>query len=178
MKQCFWLFVMALFITPKLCLAQAYDGTFDSKIFVGYLSVNAYSGFELQQDEGLGDLISYGARLQVLLNVRGASPLFTDEFANTYPTVDLAIFLRAHFLYVANLPETIDPYLGFELGLKSLGPYIGFKYNFSEVVGIYAQYFHSLSGSLSQTLHSSGFGSSQNSYNPSPALSIGLTISY
>lgn len=171
-------FIMVILLAPRLCLAQAYDGTFDSKIFVGYLSTNGYSGFEIQQDDGLGDLISYGARLQVLLNVRGASPLFTDEFANTYPSVDLAIFLRAHFLYVANLPETIDPYLGFELSLKSLGPHIGFKYNFSEVVGLYAQYFHSIAGSLSQSLHGSGFGSSQNAFNSSPALSIGLTISY
>ena len=63
--------LLILFVTSALLSeniqAQAYDGDEDSHIHFGYIRIKDASGIELQSDSGIGDVFSYGFRINYLL---------------------------------------------------------------------------------------------------------------
>lgn len=129
--------------------AQAYDGGEDGKIFLGYANVGGKSGIEAQIDRGISDLISYGGKFSFLIKPHDPKETSnTEEDMEPFDTMDFAIFLRFHFSEALNLNERIDPFLSLEGGLKSAGVNAGIKYNFTETIGVFAMYNHSLSSSF------------------------------
>lgn len=139
--------VYLIFISPQLH-AQAYDGSDDRKIFIGAVQVGHDMGVEFQTDDGIGELISYGGKIIYLIN---KIPDGTDEFDRAsfvFSNLDVSLYLRFHFSSVLELNEKIDPYLGLDVSLKTLGAHAGFKYNFSETVGVYAQVGRGFTGSF------------------------------
>ena len=139
-----------LFVGTNFCAnAQAYDGKDDIKIFAGYANVGSKSGVEIQFDRGLSDLMSYGVNLTFLIKPDDRAT--TDDFDTTFKkfdSFDMGAFLRFHFSEPLNLSERVDPYLGADFSLRSIGAHAGIKYNFSEVIGVYAIYKHSFSSSI------------------------------
>ena len=129
--------------------AQSYDGEGDSKIFLGYANVGGKSGVQVQFDYGLSDLVSYGMDVTILIKPddRESTDSFDDSF-KAFDSFDLGGFLRFHFSEPLNLSEKIDPYLGLDVSLRSIGGHAGIKYNFSEIIGVYVMYKHSFSSSI------------------------------
>ncbi|MBK6346812.1 MAG: hypothetical protein IPN08_02425 [Bacteroidales bacterium] len=165
-------------IVSSKAYAQAFDGSDDRKIFLGPTMVGDKSGIELQVDDGLSDLVSTGGKL-IFLFIKDAENL--DEFdrtASAFSKFDLALFLRFHFSEALKLSEKTDPYLGLDLSLKAIGAHIGFKYNFSETLGIYAQAGHAFSGSFwSATPDNSDSDFIVNRFAKRTNISLGLTFS-
>ena len=129
--------------------AQSYDGKDDTKIFLGYTNIGSKSGIDFQVDRGLSDLISCGARMTVLINPDNRKTNNSvDEGFKAFDAIDASAFLRFHFSEPLRLSEKIDPFISLDAGLRSIGANIGVKYNFSEVIGIYAFYGYSFSNSF------------------------------
>ncbi len=157
--------------------AQAYDGSTDKKIFLGATMVGDKFGIELQNDDGINDLLSYGGRLIFLFSKDAENLDDFDRWASAFSKFDIAAFLRFHFSESLKLSERADPYLGLDISLKALGAHAGFKYNFSETLGIYVQAGHSFSGSFwpaSPDNSYEGFG--YNRFAKKTSISVGLTI--
>ncbi|MFH1121795.1 MAG: DUF6646 family protein [Bacteroidota bacterium] len=177
-KRLVFLSLLCCVIGSSKILAQAYDGSDDRKIFLGPTMIGDQFGIEIQGDEGLSDLVSTGGKL-IFLFIKDAENL--DEFdrtASAFSKFDLALFLRFHFSEALKLSEKTDPYLGLDLSLKALGGHIGFKYNFSETLGIYAQAGHSFSGSFwSATSENSDSDLMTNRFAKRTNISLGLTFS-
>ena len=129
--------------------SQAYDGYHDFKIFLGYSNVGGKYGVDFQLDKGLSDLVSYGANFTFLIKPDERET--TDNVDNTFKkfdSFDIGAFFRFHFSESLNLSEKVDPYLGVDVSLRSIGAHAGIKYNFSETIGVYAMFKHSFSSSL------------------------------
>jgi len=148
MKRFIVLIVLCLAIGPVNLFAQAYDGSTDRKMFVGSTMVGDKFGLEIQSDDGLNDLLSYGAKLIFLFSKNEEEYDEFDRISSAFSKFDLVAFFRFHFSETLNLSEKTDPYLGADLSLKALGGHVGFKYNFSETIGMYAQAGHNFSGSF------------------------------
>jgi hypothetical protein len=136
-----------IFISPKLH-SQSYDGADDRKIFLGATVVGDNFGIEFQTDQGAGDWVSYGGKIIYLLH---EFPDGSDEFDRAsliFSNLDVAGFMRFHFSAPLNLSEKTDPYLGMDVSLKSIGAHAGFKYNFSETLGVYSQVGYGFFGSF------------------------------
>lgn len=161
---------------------QAYDGQGDFKIFGGYTNVGGKSGVDIQIDFGLGDLVSLGLKLTTLIKPDDREVL--DSFDITFQkaeAIDYGSFVRFHFSEPLNLSEKLDPYLGFDITFKSLGPHIGFKYNFSEYVGTYVHYSQSISTSLTgdHVVNGDTYGhytDNINYFGNKAGISFGLTV--
>jgi hypothetical protein len=124
--------------------AQAYDGDAETRIFLGYTNIEGKSGGEFQLDNGLNDYVSYGIKLIFISGTKKDN----DEFS-ALDGFDASFFLRFHFLEVLKSNEKIDPYLGVDASLKSIGLHGGIKYNFGDIIGVYAQVGKGFSNSLS-----------------------------
>lgn len=170
--------ILLFSIFSSVVFAQAYDGRTDTKIFLGYSLVGKTSGVEIQFDQGITDYVSYGLKGIVLINPRKHNE-GDGEFertANAFNSFDMGVFLRFHFTDVLKMKETMDPYLGLDVSLKSLGVHTGFKYNFSETLGLYIQYAHSFSGSISGISKEDSTDSSFNFFGKTGVIGGGLTI--
>lgn len=140
---------LVLLMSAQYASAQAYDGLGDTKIFAGYTNVGGVSGVDIQYDFGLSDLISLGGNMIILSKPDDREIVDNfDRSLKAFDAVNLGIYMRFHFSEPLNLSEKLDPYAGFDFSMKSLGPHIGCKYNFSEVIGGYVQYSHSISSSV------------------------------
>ncbi len=176
-KRLVFLCLLCCVIGSSKIFAQAFDGSDDSKIFLGPTMIGNQFGVEIGGDEGLSSLISTGGKL-ILLFIKEDENL--DEFdrtASAFSKFDLDLFLRFHFSEALKLSEKTDPYFGLDLSLKALGGHIGFKYNFSETLGIYVQAGHSFSGSFwSATSENNDSDISTNRFAKKTNISLGLTF--
>lgn len=162
--------------------AQAYDGSEDIKAFLGYANVGGKSGVEFQLDRGLSDLVSYGVNFTFLIKPDDRET--TDNFDNSFKkfdSFDIGAFLRFHFSESLNLSEKVDPYLGADVSLRSIGAHAGIKYNFSETIGVYAMFKQSFSSSLTGDHKISGetydaFEDNINFFAKKSTISAGVTI--
>ncbi len=177
MKRLVILIFLCLVIGSVKLFAQAYDGSTDRKMFVGTTMVGDKFGIEIQSDDGINDLLSYGAKL-IFLFIKNNEEL--DEFdrmSSAFTKFDLVAFFRVHFSETLNLSEKTDPYLGADISLKALGGHVGFKYNFSETIGVYVQAGHNFSGSFwaATPEHQDG-DFLMNRFAEKTNISLGLTI--
>ncbi len=139
---------IALFGIQFLSYSQAYSGS-GGKIFFGYANVGNKSGLEFQIDHAGSDLISYGGKFSMLIKPYDPTETSnTEDEMQTFDVLDFGLFLRLHFSKAFNLNERIDPFISLEGGIKSAGANVGVQYNFSDTIGAYVMYNHSLSTSL------------------------------
>lgn len=162
---------------------MAYDGNGDYKIFVGYINVGSKSGVDVQFDTALTELISIGSKFNYLIKPNGNSKKEEDSFNQTFDNVnnflqnyDVGLFVRFHFGPTFKIAETMDPYLGLDASVKSLGTQLGFKYKLTDVIGIYAQYNYSFSSSFTGSSRSETDDFFINYYGKSNAISVGMTF--
>lgn len=122
-------------IIPLSSRAQAYDGDADSKLFVGYLNFSGKSGAEIGYERGISDFLSCGIMLRYVEGEKDS-----DGDCNFLYGVNGAAVLNCHFQDCLKLPHTADIVAGPRVSLRSdVGIAVGIRYNFGEVVGVYAQ---------------------------------------
>lgn len=162
--------------------AQAYDGLGDRKIFAGYSNVGGKSGFGLQIDFGVGGLVSFGNSFTYLIkpDERQTSESFDENF-KFFDGIDIGGYVRFHFNQPLQLNDNLDPYVGFDATIKSLGPHIGCKYNFTDTIGAYVQYSQSISSSYKGDHYTQGdeydiFDDNINFFGKKSVISLGLTF--
>lgn len=177
-----YLSLIAIFGCYDVSNAQmAYDGNGDYKIFVGYINVDGKSGIDFQFDSALTELVSVGVRLNYLIkpgndnsNEENYGKVFT-KVDNILQNYNAGIFVRFHFGPTFKIAETMDPFLGLDASVKSLGAHAGFKYKLSDVIGLNAMYNYSFSSSFAgdTDLENESF---INYYGKSNAVSVGVTF--
>ncbi|MBC7641333.1 MAG: hypothetical protein H7174_03190 [Flavobacterium sp.] len=125
-------------------LAQAYDGDDDSQLILGYVRIKDVSGIELQSDKGVGDVVSFGARITYLFV---ENPQITDSQGNTYTfdikgidKFNLGAFVRLHFSETFKLSEKFDPFLGLDISLKGFAAHGGAKYSLNDNFCVFGQF--------------------------------------
>jgi len=178
MKKLFTL-TIALLGVSSISHAQGYNGYFDYKVLLGYTNVGGNSGIEYQNEFRRSDLFSWGTQFTLLLNANDKTD--ADSFEKTFKFLDSCDgggFVRFHFTEALNLRENVDPYLGADFTVRSLGAHLGLKYSFSDVIGVYAMYKQSFSSSF---MGDTKLSEDADEYTPSyfgkkAALSVGITF--
>lgn len=159
--------------------AQAYDGYGDLKVFLGYTNIAGNSGIEYQNNLGVNDLFSWGSQATYLFSTKEKGAGDFEKRFKFLDSFDVGFFLRFHFLETLKLPKNVDVFLGGDFSVHSLGVHSGFKYNFTDKIGIYGMYKQGLSSVFGQNMSLS----EDENGNPIPdffakkgALSVGITI--
>lgn len=132
-KQLLLIFLLALTSTLNL-QAQAFDGDADRKYLVGYHNIGGTSGAELLYDRGVSDDISLGMRTVFVNRV-----VKYDGERDNEAGMDLGVFANYHFMDLLKLPDNLDLIAGAGISLLVFDVHAGIRYNFSEVVGVYAE---------------------------------------
>src|SRR5690554_946443 len=171
---------IALLVAQFSSYAQAYDGYHDNKMFLGYTNVGGYSGIEYQTDFGINDLYSWGFQGTYLFNIKVNNEEYSHQKTFKFlDSFDAGIFIRFHFLEAFDLPKHTDFYIGGDLTIHSIGAHTGFKYNFNDIIGLYAMYKQGFTTllkeniSLSQTENGDPIPSF---FTKKAAFSVGITI--
>ncbi len=160
--------LLFILVAKFTVFSQAFDGKFENKILLGYVNSKGSSGLDLQYDSGVSSFISMGLGLSFV----NFSPNENSEFP-AFGMVDFYLFGRGHFGDLLKMNSKTCPYLGLQLGTNSVGAHIGFKYSFSELFGVYAQYTQSfMKGFFPMILNNN-----DNYFYGKPFLSAGITIS-
>lgn len=120
----------------SLVPAQAWSGTGDQKVQVGFNGWGYGTGITGTYDYGVSDLLSVGAGVN----------FFFSHSNDKYADDNFGVFgrLNAHLQKPLNLPSEWDIYPGLDLGVLGkngfyLGAHIGVKYFFNDKVGIYLE---------------------------------------
>jgi hypothetical protein len=129
-----------LILNVQKASAQAYDGRGDKKIFLGYANTKGYSAAQVKYEGGNSNLISMGATLTIFFIKDDSTYIGTDDgFAKILDRSEFDIFMNFHLNRSLHLDDKSDVYLGPFLSLQSSGIQAGYKYNFSERFGVYAE---------------------------------------
>jgi hypothetical protein len=168
------LLIIQLFSGQILLKAQAYDGSIDRKLFLGYANVGGLSGAEFKYEAGYNDYFSGGINFAYLFN--NADTIYADESEKAtefWYRCNAALFFNFHFLPNLSPSGKLDPYAGIYLSFKSIGIQAGLKYNFSERFGCYGQINQSVSNSVRSI--NTNPGDYSNYFGKKTYLSVGLT---
>jgi hypothetical protein len=170
------LILMFSLILSENSNAQAYDGDIDTQILFGYCRIKDASGIELQTDYGLGDVVSYGLRVNYLFI---ENPDVLDQYGNQikfkgFDKVNFGLFLRLHFSETFKLSEKIDPYLGGEVSLKGMQAHAGVKYALNENFCVYGQFTNNF-GAFTSLDESQG-DYKVNFYDKQGIFSVGISV--
>jgi hypothetical protein len=174
LKKLCLLLIIQLFTGNILIKAQAYDGSIDRKLFLGYANVGGRSGAEFKYEAGYNDYFSGGINFAYLFN--NTDTIYVDEtekFTEFWYRCNAALIFNFHFLPDLSPSGNLDPYAGISLSFKSIGIQAGLKYNFSERFGCYGQILQSVSNSVIGI--STDPGDYTNNFGKKTYLSIGLT---
>lgn len=147
--------------------AQAFDGDADRKIFIGFHQLHKSSGAEGGYERGLSDKISVGMKLAILQR-----SYQTEAEKEKETGVNFSLFANYHFMDMLKLPDNFDIYAGAGLSFTSVDIHAGAKYNFSEVMGVYAEVHHNLFRTFNNTFEGKLV------FPLKPGFSIGLTFNY
>lgn len=158
--------LLLLSLLPLKVSAQAFDGDDDEKVLAGYINAGGCSGFTLGYDRGLNDYLSLGCFLSIV--EKGGK----HDDSGGLERCDLYFAGNYHFQELLKLPSPLDIYTGVSLGLRAAGVQGGVRYNFGEVVGIYAE----ARQNLLNTIKSSGDGA--NYYYKDFCFSAGFTFTF
>lgn len=160
------LMVLMLFMGTSTARAQAFDGPDDYKIKLGGIAYGKNLGIELSYTNGLSDFISYGVYGRLVQNAKKKGE---DSEALEDAMLDLGVELGYHFTEVVHWNSRFDAEAGVNLGIFGVGPYVGCRYNFGEVIGVYAQTGYNVF-SILKTEH-------ENLFNKKLHFNVGLSIS-
>lgn len=119
--------------------AQAYSGKGDQKLQIGANFQDLASGINLSYDYGLAENISVGISSSYALNI--------NEFVNAdfIDRFDLKARVNANLGNVINISDKFDVYPGLSLSTKNFGGHLGFRYFFTDGLGVYSEFNTTLS---------------------------------
>jgi len=126
---------LSLLLSFGFINAQAFKGKGDIKAQVGANIQDGGTGIQLSTDFGIGENMSYGFTASYLLSVEeilGVKPEFGDR-------IDVKARFNANLGNVIGLDKKMDVYPGLDLGLRNFGAHLGFRYFFSEGLGLYTE---------------------------------------
>jgi hypothetical protein len=171
----FVLFIVLMY--SQKANAQAYDGKGDTKIFLGYANTKGYSGIQFKLEAGLSNLISAGGTwTYYFINGDSITDNGTDDaFSEIMDKSEIEIFMNFHLNKPLHLGDKSDVYVGAYTSLKSTGIQAGYKYNFSERFGLYAELSQGLFNVFDLNSETST-GSS--AYEKRTLISAGLTFNF
>lgn len=158
--------LLLLLLLPLNASAQAFDGEDDNKVSVGYINAVGCSGVTLGYDRGMNDYLSLGCYLSMV--EKGGK----HDDSGGLERCDLYFAGNYHFQELLKLPSPLDIYSGVSVGLRAVGVQGGVRYNFGEVVGIYAEARQNLLNTLK------GSGDSANYYYKDFCFSVGFTFTF
>lgn len=179
MKKIQYLYAVLVLLCSTNIYSQAYDGEGDYKLLLGYTHVGSLNGAELKFDRAWSDLVSSGGKFTFLFNVPSTSNDEFEKTQNAFASFDVGLFLNFHFSETFKLEENIDPYIGLDGSIKTLGAHAGLKYHFTETIGLYVEYQYSFSGSLMTNLAKSPDADSDkmlNYFGKQNSISAGISI--
>lgn len=153
--------IFALSILSLKTYAQtAYDGI-DEHFAIGYRNVGKTPGIEIEFENATNEYISLGGFFTYLINPGTKLKKETNEydgfqnfdeyekFNSFFNSIDAGFFARLHIgTFFNSLNQRIDPFAGIDVSLKSIGANVGVKYQITDVIGVYAKYTGSFSGSV------------------------------
>ncbi len=135
--------LLAVFFISSALFAQSFDGKGDKKLNLGYEFYGYGNGISATFDYGISDLFSVG--------LGGAYYLNNDNN-------DYFIFARTgvHLGELFDFNERFDIYPGVDIGYLQrndigFGGYLGFRYFFTENIGIFAEFGNTGKAGLSFT---------------------------
>jgi len=136
------LLLSVLFITSAV-FAQSYDGKGDKKVNLGYEFYGYGNGISATFDYGISDLFSVGL---------GGAYYFSNDDNDYFFFARTAIHLGELF----DLNEKFDIYPGVDIGYLQrndigFGGYLGFRFFFTENLGIFAEFGNTGKAGLSFT---------------------------
>lgn len=166
--KCAFFLLFALMAVTKVS-AQAFDGDSDYKILVGYTDVGGRSGLEGGVDMGINDYLSYGAKITYITSGKKTS----SDRPTSIDRTDLAAMLNLHFSELFSMNQRSDLYIGCSAGWRAVGLNAGFRYNFSEICGVYIQMQQNLWNSIASIAHDNG---DPCLYRKKTSLSVGFTF--
>ncbi len=131
-----------------LVKAQAYDGSIDTKVFLGYTNTGGKPGAEFRYENGINDFFSIGTDYICLLYKSGSKSYLEEKIELFIQRSDFGLYVNYHIFQNKITSSRVDPYVGAFVSFKSLGLQAGVKYNFSERLGLYGQFNQSFGNSF------------------------------
>jgi len=130
MKKLLFTALLSLF-SMGIMQAQAYSGSGDQKVSLGFVPWGYGTGLTAIYDHGISDLISVG----------GGGEFY---FGGKEKDGDFYIFGRAnvHLGELLSMPSNMDLYPGIDVGFNDglgLGAHLGFRYLFNDKIGAYIE---------------------------------------
>lgn len=126
--------ILALFFVLIGTMTQAqeaFSGNGDLKVQAGYVLYGNGNGLGGSIDYGLLDFLSVGGGLDLYFSDDNDGDFYVHGRTNI------------HLGKMINIPENMDLYPGFDLGLLGnefdFGGYLGFRYFFTEKLGAFAE---------------------------------------
>ncbi len=163
-----------LLVNLQKVSAQAFDGKGDTKLFLGYANAKGYSAGQLKFEKGFSSLLSVGAAWTYFFIKEDSNTIGTDDpISGIFDKSEIGIFMNFHLNKPLRLDDKSDLYIGPYTSLKSTGVQGGYKYNFSERFGVYAEVSQ---GFFNVFDFSSETSSGSSSYKTRTLISAGLTI--
>ncbi|MCK0195215.1 DUF6646 family protein [Ornithobacterium rhinotracheale] len=124
----FFFFLLGL---SKLSAQEAYSGNGDLKTQVGYTLFGYGNGLTGTMDYGVTNMLSVGAGVELYFGSSNSNNFYLSGRANL------------HLGKAINMPANMDLYPGVDLGLKGnglgLGGHLGYRYYFSDQLGVFAE---------------------------------------
>lgn len=163
-----------LLLNIKIAHAQAYDGRGDNKIFLGYANTKGYSAAQLKYEGGNSNLISMGAAWTYFFIKQDSANIGTDDsFSKIFDRSEFDFFMNFHLNKLLHLDDRSDVYIGSFFSLQTTGIQAGYKYNFSERFGVYAEVSQGIYNIFSFITETS---SSATTYDTRTLFSSGMTF--
>ena len=141
MKRIFIVLAFSILVlNVQKASAQAYDGKGDKKILLGYANTRGYSAAQFKYEGGNSNLISMGLAMTYFFIKEDSTYIGTDDgLAKILDRSEIDIFMNFHLNKPLHLDDRSDVYIGPFISLQTTGIQAGYKYNFSERFGAYAE---------------------------------------
>lgn len=129
------LLLLLMLTATQQVSAQAFDGSDDRKLTIGYLQWGSKPAVEVGYQFGLADAVSIGGHIDYMLGNLGDE--YNDKL-NGLEYLDVAIDCDVHAQDWLHMPMQTDVYGGVSASFAVLNCHVGYRYNLGEVVGLYA----------------------------------------
>lgn len=131
--------------------SQAWDDVFDSKYSVGVSFQEKGTGAEIGYDNGISDYLSVGCVFGYVFQTDELPAIYDDwgqnindgNNADSFEKINMAFSLDLHLTPFFKMDgESIDMYVGASGGINGVGTEAGFKYFFTENLGLYLKGYY------------------------------------
>jgi hypothetical protein len=139
-----------LFFAGNL-FSQAWDDVFDSKYSVGVSFQDNGIGAELGHDFGISNYLSIGYVLGYVFQTKELPAVYDywgqntndGNNADSFEKINMALSLDLHLTPIFKLDgKSTDIFVGTSVGINGVGTQAGFKYFFTENLGLYLKGYY------------------------------------